>query len=233
MNMSTPSFAVEQTSPNRSARQADVFQRLITLTLERGFAGYTLEQAAIVLRCSKSTIYALAGSREQLIRAVVVAFFRGAAERVEERVALEPDPVRRVQTYLMAVADELRPASAQFMDDVAGFAPAREIYERIAAAIATEATARNTAIAAERVRQLILDGIANDAFRDVPTAFIAEVVSSVMVRIQQREVSKNTGLSDAEAYADLANLIVNGIIKPGWRQRAAQLFGTLTIKASP
>ena len=219
--MSTPSFAVEQTSPTRSARQADVFQRLIALTLERGFAGYTLEQAAIVLRCSKSTIYALAGSREQLIRAVVVAFFRGAAERVEERVAAEADPVRRIQVYLMAVADELRPASAQFMDDVAGFAPAREIYER------------NTAIAAERVKQLILDGIANDAFRDVPTAFIAEVVSSTMVRIQQREVSKNTGLSDAEAYADLANLIVNGIIKPGWRQRAAQLFGTRTIKASP
>ena len=221
MSVSTPSFAVEQSSPTRSARQSEVFQRLIALTLERGFAGYTLEQAAIVLRCSKSTIYALAGSREQLIRAVVVAFFRHAAERVEERVAAEADPVRRIQVYLMAVADELRPASAQFMDDVAGFAPAREIYER------------NTAIAAERVRQLILDGIANDAFRDVPTAFIAEVVSSVMVRIQQREVSKNTGLSDAEAYADLANLIVNGIIKPGWRQRAAQLFGTRTIKASP
>lgn len=219
--MSTPSFAVEQSSPVRSARQAEVFQRLIALTLERGFAGYTLEQAAIALRCSKSTIYALAGSREQLIRAVVVAFFRGAAERVEERVAAEADPVRRIQVYLMAVADELRPASAQFMDDVAGFAPAREIYER------------NTAIAAERVKQLILDGIAHDAFRDVPTAFIAEVVSSVMVRIQQREVSKSTGLSDAEAYADLANLIVNGIIKPGWRQRGAQLFGTRTIKASP
>ncbi|HEY4152025.1 MAG TPA: hypothetical protein VGM38_01765, partial [Pseudolysinimonas sp.] len=59
------------------------------------------------------------------------------------------------------------------------------------------------------------------------------VVSSVMVRIQQREVAKNTGLTDAEAYADLANLIVNGIIKPGWRQRAAQLLGTRTIKASP
>jgi len=221
VSVSTPSFAVEQSSPTRSPRQTEVFQRLIALTLERGFAGYTLEQAAIALRCSKSTIYALAGSREQLIRAVVVAFFRGAAERVEERVAAETDPVRRIQTYLLAVADELRPASAQFMDDVAGFPPAREIYER------------NTAIAAERVRQLIVDGIAHDAFRDVPTAFIAEVVSSVMVRIQQREVSKNTGLSDAEAYADLANLIVNGIIKPGWRQRAAQLLGTRTIKASP
>ena len=219
--MATPSFAVEQASPNRSPRQADVFQRLITLTLERGFAGYTLEQAAIALRCSKSTIYALAGSREQLIRAVVVAFFRDATDRVEERVAAESDPVRRIQTYLLAVSDELRPASAQFMDDVAGFPPAREIYER------------NTAIAAERVRQLIVDGIADNAFRDVPTAFIAEVVSSTMVRIQQREVAKNTGLSDAEAYADLANLIVNGIVKPGWRQRAAQLLGTRRITASP
>ena len=43
--MSTPSFAVEVTSPVRSARQAEVFQRLIALTLERGFAGYTLEHA--------------------------------------------------------------------------------------------------------------------------------------------------------------------------------------------
>ena len=219
--MATPSFAVEQASPIRSPRQTDLFQRLIALTLDRGFAGYTLEQAAIALRCSKSTIYALAGSREQLIRAVVVAFFRDATERVEERVAAESDPVKRIQTYLLAVSDELRPASAQFMDDVAGFPPAREIYER------------NTAIAAERVRQLIVDGIADNAFRDVPTAFIAEVVSSTMVRIQQREVAKNTGLSDAEAYADLANLIVNGIIKPGWRQRAAQLLGTRRITASP
>ena len=197
-----PSFAVEQTSPNRSARQVEVFQRLIALTLERGFAGYTLEQAAIVLRCSKSTIYALAGSREQLIRAVVVAFFRDAAERVEERVAAEPDPVRRIEAYLLAVADELRPASAQFMDDVAAFPPAREIYER------------NTAIAAQRVRELILDGIESKVFRDVPSAFIAEVVSSVMVRIQRREVFRNTGLTDAEAYADLASLVVNGIIRP-------------------
>ena len=200
--MSIASFAVEQGSPIRSARQTEVFERLLDLTLERGFARYTLEQAAIVLRCSKSTIYALAGTREQLIRAVVVAFFRRAAEHVENRVAAEADRVRRIEVYLLAVADELRPASAEFMDDVAGFPPTREIYER------------NTAIAAQRVRELILDGIESKAFRDVPAAFIAEVVSSVMVRIQQRIGARNTGLTDAEAYADLASLIVNGIIKP-------------------
>jgi AcrR family transcriptional regulator len=197
----SPSFAVEQSRVRMSVRQAEIFHELVALYLQRGFAGFTLEQAAAELRCSKSTIYALAGSREQLVRAVVVAFFRDAAERVEERLARVTDPVLRVAAYLDAVADELRPASAAFMDDVAAFAPAREIYER------------NTAIATQRVRELIVDGIEAGVFRDVPSVFIAEVISAIMVRIQQRDFARNTGLTDSEAYAELAGLFVNGIIR--------------------
>jgi AcrR family transcriptional regulator len=195
-----PSFAVEQSRLNMSTRQAEIFRELIDLYLKRGFSGFTLEQAAAELRCSKSTIYALAGSREQLVRAVVVSFFREAAEHVEERLTTVSDPLLRVPAYLDAVADELRPASAAFMDDVAAFAPAREIYER------------NTAIATQRVHELILDGMAAGVFREVPSAFIAEVVSTVMVRIQRRDFARNTGLTDSEAYAELAGLFVNGII---------------------
>lgn len=194
-----PSFAVEQTRQRMTARQSEVFSKLVSLYLGRGFSDFTLEEAATELRCSKSTIYALAGSREQLVRAVVVSFFRAAAEHVEERLAAEYDPIRRLEVYLGAVADALRPASAAFMDDVAAFAPAREIYER------------NTAIATQRVHELIVEGISAGVFRDVPTGFIAEVMSTVMVRIQQRAFSKNAGLSDAEAYSELAALIVSGI----------------------
>jgi AcrR family transcriptional regulator len=194
-----PSFAIEQSRHVLSERQTKVFSDLVELYLSRGFAAFTLEQAAAELSCSKSTIYALAGSREQLVRAVVVSFFRDAAERVEERLAAESDPVRRVEVYLGSVADELKPASASFMDDVAAYAPAREIYER------------NTAIATQRVNELITEGIEAGAFRDVPTAFIAELMTSVMVRIQRRDFSRNAGLTDAEAYANLAELIVNGI----------------------
>ncbi len=197
----TQSFATEQTKQAMSSRQSDVFHRLVALTLDYGFSRYTLEQAAAALRCSKTTIYALAGSREQLIRSVVVSFFRDAAERVEHRVAEETDPIRRVEVYLGAVADELRPASALFMDDVAAFPPAREIYER------------NTAIATQRVQELISEGVELGVFKTVPIEFIAEVMSSVMVRIQQREFSKNAGLTDAEAYAGLANLIMHGIVR--------------------
>lgn len=196
-----PSFAVEQSTRKRSARQEQLFDQLTALYLAQGFSQFTIEQAAAALRCSKTTLYALADTREQLVRAVVLAFFRSAAERVEEKLAAVRDPTRRVEVYLSSVADELRPASAAFMEDVAAFTPAAEIY------------ARNTSIAAERVRQLILDGVASGAFREVQTTFIAEVVSSVMVRIQQRAVARATGLSDAEAYASLANLVVNGIAR--------------------
>jgi AcrR family transcriptional regulator len=195
-----PSFAVEQSRLSMSTRQAEIFRELVELYLKRGFSGFTLEQAAAELRCSKSTIYALAGSREQLVRAVVVSFFREAAEHVEERLTTVGDPLLRVAAYLDAVADELRPASAAFMDDVAAFAPAREIYER------------NTAIATQRVHELILDGMAAGVFREVPSAFIAEVISTVMVHIQRRDFARNTGLTDSEAYAELAGLFVNGII---------------------
>ena len=198
----TPSFAVEQTRQQMTARQTEVFHQLRDLYLDRGFAGLALDEAATELHCSKSTIYALSATREQLVRSVVVAFFRDAAELVEQRVAREQDPIRRIETYLAAVADVLKPASAAFMDDVAAFAPAREIYQR------------NTAIATQRVRELLDEGIAAGAFRDVPAAFIAEVMSSVMVRIQQRDISKNTGLTDAEAYRGLATLIVHGVIHP-------------------
>ena len=198
----TPSFAAEQVRPPMTARQEQIFRQLCARYLARGFAGFTLDDAAMELHCSKSTIYALASTREQLVRSVVVSFFRDAAELVEERVAGETDPIRRLETYLEAVADVLKPASAAFMDDVAAFAPAREIYQR------------NTAIATQRVRELIDEGIAEGAFRDVPAAFIAEVMASVMVRIQQREISRNTGLTDAEAYRGLATLIINGVIRP-------------------
>ncbi|MFG3552376.1 hypothetical protein [Streptomyces sp. NPDC047725] len=49
------------------------------------------------------------------------------------------------------------------------------------------------------VQRLIDDGMASGAFREVHAIFAAEVISSVMVRIQRRQVASATGLSDAVA----------------------------------
>jgi AcrR family transcriptional regulator len=193
-------MTTDYTRRGMTARQVELFDQLTALLLAEGFGHLTLDGMASRLRCSKSTLYALADSREQLVRAAVVHFFRGATERVEGRLDAEEGRSReRIAAYLGAVATELEPASAAFFDDLAAFAPAREVYER------------NTRMAARRVQQLIAEGVTSGDFREVHAAFVADVVSSVMARIQQRQVAGATGLADAQAYTELAALVVHGI----------------------
>ena len=204
--------------PTRATPRRDqLFDDLVDLLLAEGFAHLTLDEIAGRLHCSKRTLYALAGSKEQLVRRAVVHFFRGATERVEQAVARAAGAAERVGDYLGAVATELAPASARFFDDVAAFPPAAEVYQC------------NTEAAAHRVRELVDEGVAAGAFRDVPAAFVAEVVSGVMVRIQQRQLAAALGLSDADAYANLAELLLHGLAVPeavhpgaGWQRYQRQ-----------
>ena len=183
-------------------RREQLFDALVGLLLAEGFAHLTLDDIATRLRCSKRTLYALAPSKEQLVSAAVVHFFRAATERVEAAVKSAASAADRVGGYLRAVAVELAPASPAFFDDVAAFEPAAEVYRR------------NTRSAARRVRELVDEGIAAGDFRAVHAEFVADVVTAVMVRIQQRQLAAATGLTDGAAYANLAELLLHGLAVP-------------------
>ncbi|MGX6447767.1 TetR/AcrR family transcriptional regulator [Patulibacter sp. S7RM1-6] len=180
-------------------RQQELLDGLVALFVAEGFRRFTLGDLTVRLRCSKSTLYALGESKEQLVGNAVVHFFRTATAEVERRTALETDPAARVQAYLTAVADALRPASPAFIEDVAAHPAARQAY------------ARNTRIAARRVRELIDEGVASGAFRAVHAAFVADTVAATMARIQSGDVQRATGLRDAEAYEELATLVLRGV----------------------
>jgi AcrR family transcriptional regulator len=182
-----------------TARQAQLRRDLLSLVVAEGFSHLTMDQFAARLSCSKRTLYALAASKEQLAVLVVRDFFRHAAEEVERAIAGNRTPASQVIGYLEAVAETLRPASRAFRDDVAAFAPAAEIYEQ------------NTSAAALRVRQLIDAGTSSGAFRKVPADFVGEVVTATMRRITSGEIRRATGLTDAEAYSELAQLVVAAI----------------------
>lgn len=180
-------------------RRTALFDELLALFLNEGFSHLTLDEIAAQLRCSKSTLYTLATSKDELVRRVTVYFFKRATAAVEAAVERSGRAPERVAAYLTAVGEELAVASEVFMSDMNGFAPAREVYEA------------NTAAAAARVRQLIEDGVAAGDFRAVNAAFAGDLIATMMVRIQQREVVATTGLSDAEAYTELATLLTFGL----------------------
>lgn len=190
------------TAVHATARRAELFDQLVALLLSEGFAHLTLDEIATRLRCSKSTLYTLAASKEQLVRAATVHFFRGATARVEASLTDVRGTTERLTAYLSAVGVALEPASRQFMDDLAAFPPAREVYEQ------------NTTFAAKRVQELIDDGASAGDVRSVHAAFVADVAASTMARIQTREVAERTGLDDSQAYAELAALLTARITGP-------------------
>ncbi|MGK2866569.1 MAG: TetR/AcrR family transcriptional regulator [Mycobacterium sp.] len=180
-------------------RRTALFDDLLTLFLAEGFNHLTLDDIAARLRCSKSTLYTLSTSKDELVRRVTVHFFKRATGAVEATLAQTESTRERVAAYLTAVGNELAVASEVFMADLAAFAPAREVYEA------------NTRAAALRVRELIQDGVDDGAYREVNTAFAADLIATMMVRIQQRGVQTATGLSDSAAYAELATLLTYGL----------------------
>lgn len=180
-------------------RHEELLDQLVELFLREGLRDLTLADIAARLHCSKSTLYALGPSKEQLVVVAVRRFFREATAFVEERTAQETSAADRIAAYLGAVADALRPASAAFMADLPAHPAGAEVYRR------------NTTLAADRVRGLIAEGVAAGEFRDVHAVFVADVVAATMERIQRGEVARATGMRDAEAYDELATLVLQGV----------------------
>ena len=190
---------MSSTRSRRTARQVDLLDRLVELLTREGFSGFTLDDLAERLHCSKTTLYQLAGSKHELVVEVVKQYFRAAVEFVEARVEAVATPGDRVDVYLRAVAERLRPLSRDFMQDLLAFEPAAEVYRR------------NTAAAADRIRGLISDGIEAGAFRPVHAACMGEIVAATMFEIQRGEMFARLELTDAEAYAELASLVTQAL----------------------
>jgi len=184
-------------TPRRSARREQILDGLIALFLAEGFLGFSVEDLADRLQCSKSTLYAVAPSKEQLISAVVRAFFQRATERIDATLAREADPLTRISTYLDAISAELAPASDAFFADLDLFRPAREIY------------AHNTAIAARKVQDLVQ--AADLTGRTIGAAFIGAVAGATMESIQRGDVAAMTGIGGSDAYRLLADLILASV----------------------
>src|ERR1700752_1089908 len=96
-------------------RHEQLLDELVELFLAEGFRPFTLAELADRLHCSKTTLYALGHSKEQVTVNAVVRFFEASAESVEAATRREHSAEARIVAYLRAVADALRPASAAFM----------------------------------------------------------------------------------------------------------------------
>ncbi|MCZ9880602.1 TetR/AcrR family transcriptional regulator [Arthrobacter sp. B2a2-09] len=181
------------------ARRTELLDRLEDFFLAEGFSTLTIEECCRRLHCSKSTIYSIASSREQIIQAVTRHFFARATATIEAELAKETDPARKVTKYLDGVGTAMRRNSVAFYMDMVGYQPTAEIYRL------------NSSAAARRVRQLIEEGVLAGSFRKADAALAALAVAMLIDGVQSGELLEATGLTAGEAFSELGELIVNGL----------------------
>ncbi|PSK65406.1 hypothetical protein B0E53_02626 [Micromonospora sp. MH33] len=183
-------------------RREKMLGQLRELFLAEGFASFSIGDLAERFRCSRSTLYAVAPSKEQIVVATVRSYFKTGAERIETRVAASADPAQQLAIYLESVASELQPASAAFFADLADFGPANEVYQE------------NTQYAARRVQDLVTQGVKAGVLRPVHASFVGAAVAEVMGSIQRGAIQEATGLDSAQAYRHLADLVMTSLADP-------------------
>jgi AcrR family transcriptional regulator len=193
-------------SPRRrtvdTARLEELLAQAGDIMLAEGFTTITMDQLAQRLGCSKATLYSVAGTKEQLVQTITRQFFVTAAEQIEQAVAQETDPRRRIHTYLAGVGTAMRRNSPAFYDDMVNYEPTARIYRK------------NSETAARRVQEMIDDGIQAGVFRDINGTFAAQVVAVVIDAVQSGALLHTTGLAAGNAFAALGDLILDGISRP-------------------
>ncbi len=183
------------------ARRDDLLRQVQEIFLNEGFTSLTIGELTERLHCSKATLYSVAATKEQLVVLATKQFFGESADEIEAAVAAENDPKAKILTYLGGVANAMRRNSKAFYEDMVAFAPTAEVY------------ARNTARAAERVRELIDGGIQEGRFRATDGVFASQLVALAIEGVQSGILLERTGLSAADAFNELAVLLLNGLLR--------------------
>jgi AcrR family transcriptional regulator len=192
------------------ARREELLGRLADLVLREGFARLTIDDIAGRLQCSKSTLYGISASREQLVAAAVRHFFREATERIEARVDPVAPVAERISAYVTAVGTELSRMSPDFYVDMVTSDATVSIYEG------------HSEAAAKRVARLIEEGVTTGDFRDVDAEFVGAAASLLIDGVRHGQLLTRTGLTPAEAYARLGELLTAAVaIRSGTRRSSA------------
>lgn len=184
------------TASKQAQRRDALREQLVDVILRDGFADASVEDLARELHCSKTTLYTIAPSKEEMVVAGVRHFFRRSADRVEIRLLrTSDDPLEQIRAYLVAISEQLAPASPAFFADLDAWPATREIYRT------------NTRAAADKVQSLVRAA----APADQNAVFVGAVAAQVMEAIHRGEIETTAGLDDSAAYRALAELIVRSL----------------------
>ncbi len=192
--------------PRGSKRRGQILDQLEAIFLEGGFRTLTVGSLAGRLRCSRSTLYALAPTKEELFLRVQDRILRRIGREARDRAYSCQDAGDRVEAFLEGTISSLRPIGTTFLDDVFSYTPARQLFDQ------------HQRGAMRTLRELIEAGIEAGAFKGIHPAVAAAALDAAVGRIRDPQFLRETGLTPSEAFDQVSQLLRHGLV----RQAAAE-----------
>lgn len=204
-----------------SPRRRKLFDDIEALFLAEGFLRFTTDEIARRLRCSKTTLYRIAPTRDQLYERIVERFLRGVRDRGIAAASAAPDWSAALVGLLRAGVEGARDVSWDFVADM------RE-HPLTNRCLNTHQTQR-----AADVEKLLESGIRNGAFRDMHPKMVARSLLTLIDRIFDSHFLEAVGLSLAEAYDEAYKMVEYGLIPRAKPTRKGREFAALWSLESP
>ncbi len=186
---------------SRSDRRDEIRNQLEKIFLREGFRNLTVNKLAKRVQCSNRTLYEIAPSKEEIFLVILNRWLERIRHLGRQGALKHSEPLKRIEAFLNPGVSETRDASADFVEDVRSYLPAKEML------------ARHQEERMKFLEDIVEDGIGRGSFRDVHAYLVAEVVLSAVTRIDEFDFQTRSGLTFSEAFEELYELLLHGLVR--------------------
>ena len=182
------------------ARRERLLDQLEAMFLGEGFLHMRIGGLASRLRCSRSTLYKLAPSKEQLFVLVVERWVNKGTDMILAEAEKCESPIEEIETVFRLTTEVQSRGTPAFWRDALNYAPTAQRF--------SEDRARGI----ERVRSYLDDGIAQGIFRPTNTSYVAHMVWLGLQAARDPDLLGRLGMTQREALRELQELLLRGMI---------------------
>lgn len=186
--------------PNQRRRE-ELLDQLEAIVLQEGFEHLRVGALADRLRCSRSTLYKLAESKEELITLIFERYADKALADASDSADQLSNPAEKIMRFSDVVDRHQARGSVAFWRDV-------HAHPQVADSL-SQTRAKGYLL----IKGYLDDGIEIGEFREANTSFVAHLVWLGAAATRDPDLLERLGVNRAEANHELLQLILYGMGK--------------------
>ena len=185
-----------------SVRERELLDQIEGIILAEGFQHLRVGGLASRLHCSRTTLYLLAPSKDELVLRVISRWADAGVADAEAKSVAGESAAEKVLVYIDTVRVWLDQASPEFWRDLDAREPARRMWDDICAR------------AADSVRGYLDAGIEDGSIRPLNSVYVATVIWLAARATRDTDLLDRAGLTSSGVLGELGRFLRSGLSEP-------------------